>query len=103
MVTTDTAETIADGLATTRPTEANVAALRVLGVEMMLVTEDEMLDAMRWLAANERVVAEPAGAAPVAAILQAPRTFTGPVVALITGSNVAPDVSGVLNGLSRKS
>ena len=39
VVTTPTADTIADGLATTRPTEANVIAVRTLVDEMVLVTE----------------------------------------------------------------
>ena len=89
-VTTETAETIADGLATTRPTEANVIAVRELVDEMVLVTEDEMRDAMRLLLSSDDVVAEPAAAASVAALLQAAGAHDRPVVALITGRNVAP-------------
>lgn len=92
VVTTETANTIADGLATTRPTEANVVAVRELVDDMVLVTEDEMRDAMRWLLAEERLVAEPAAAASVAALLQSPGSRPGPVVALITGKNVAPEL-----------
>ncbi len=90
VVTTETAETIADGLATTRPTEANVIAVRELVDEMVLVTEDEMRDAMRLLLSSDDVVAEPAAAASVAALLQAAGAHDRPVVALITGRNVAP-------------
>ena len=90
VVTTETAETIADGLATTRPTEANVIAVRELVDEMVLVTEDEMRHAMRLLLSSDDVVAEPAAAASVAALLQAAGAHDRPVVALITGRNVAP-------------
>ena len=93
VMTTETADTIADGLATTRPTEANVIAIRELVDEMVLVTEEQMLDAMRLLLASDDVVAEPSAAASVAALLQATGTYSRPVVALITGRNVAPGLS----------
>jgi threonine dehydratase len=88
VVNTPTANTIADGLATTRPTEANVVAVRELVDEMVLVTEQAMRDAMQLLLTSDDVVAEPAAAASVAALLEAPRVHSGPVVALITGRNV---------------
>ena len=92
VVTTETADTIADGLATTRPTEANVIAVRELVDEMVLVTEAEMRDTMRLLVESDDVVAEPSAAASVAALLQAPGAHSRPVVALITGRNVAPEL-----------
>jgi threonine dehydratase len=90
VVTTETADTIADGLATTTPTAPNVERVRELVDDMVLVSEDEMLGAMRWLAEEERLTAEPAGAASVAALLQARSAWPGPVVALLTGANVSP-------------
>ena len=96
VVTTDTADTIADGLATTRPTEPNVRDIRTLVDEMVLVSEDEMLGAMRRLLDADGVEAEPAGAASVAALLQRPTAFEGPVAVLISGGNVAPDVRRVV-------
>ena len=96
VVTTATASTIADGLATTTPTAANVAAVRALVDDMLLVTEDAMIGAMRWLVAEERVVAEPAAAAPIAALLQSARGWQGPVVALITGRNLAPELEAAV-------
>lgn len=92
VVTTETADTIADGLATTRPTAPNVAAIRELVDEMVLVGEEQMLDAMRLLLRTERLVAEPAAAASVAALLGGGSSHVRPVVALITGGNVAPEV-----------
>jgi threonine dehydratase len=96
VVTTETADTIADGLATTHPTEFNVAALRTLVDEMVLVDEQAMLDAMRWLRSHEQVVAEPAAAASVAVLLNGPTSRFQSVVALITGGNVAPELTNRL-------
>jgi threonine dehydratase len=98
VVTTETADTIADGLATTRPTDANVIAMRELVDEMVLVDEQDMLDAMRWLQANEGIVAEPAGAAAAAVLLNARAWPFRSTVALITGGNVAPDLALTLAG-----
>jgi threonine dehydratase len=92
VVTTETADTMADGLATTTPTAHNVDVIRELVDDMVLVSEDEMLSAMRWLLAEEDLVAEPAGAASVAAVLRADHTWRGPIIALITGANVAPGI-----------
>jgi threonine dehydratase len=47
---------------------------------------------MRWLVAEERMVVEPAAAAPVAALLQPARQWPGPIVAIITGQNLAPEL-----------
>lgn len=93
VVTTGSPDTIADGLATTTPTEANVAAMRSLVDDMVLVDDGAMLDAMRRLVDDDGVVAEPSAAASVAALLASPPSSRGPVVALITGGNVAPGTS----------
>jgi len=53
---------------------------------------EEMRDAMRLLLASDDVVAEPSAAASVAALLQATGAHSRPVVALITGRNVAPEL-----------
>jgi threonine dehydratase len=98
VVSTETADTIADGLATTHPTSHNVATMRELVDEMVLVGESDMLDAMRQLLEMERVEAEPAAAASVAAVLRSPHAFGSPVVALITGGNVAPEVRRLRDG-----
>src|SRR5205823_605837 len=69
VVTTESADTIADGLATSRPLMENVAAIRTLVDEMQLVSESSLLDAIAWLLTKERLVAEPSGAATTAALL----------------------------------
>lgn len=88
---TQTCATIADGLATRTPEEANVRAIRDLVDEMALVSDEEMLAAIRHLLLQEHVVAEPAGAAATAAFMQR-RSTTGPTVLLVSGANVALEV-----------
>jgi threonine dehydratase len=92
-VATDRCDTIADGLATRTPNGDNVRAIRQLVDEVQLVSEEEMLRAMRHLLLEEHVVAEPAGAAATAAFLQRRDEFHGRRVALIvSGANVTADV-----------
>jgi threonine dehydratase len=93
VVVTQTCDTIADGLATLNPSEANVRDIRQLVDEVRLVSEQEMLNAIRLLLLDEHIVAEPAGAAATAAFLQGTEPYVdGTVVLLVTGANVSPDV-----------
>ena len=93
VVFTDACDTIADGLASLHPLEANVIAIRELVDEVRLVSEQELLDAIRILLLEEHVVAEAAGAAATAAFLQAPSDYAdAEIVLLVTGANVSPEV-----------
>ena len=93
VVITDTCDTIADGLATRKPHEANVNAIRELVDEVRLVSERELLNAIRVLLLDEHIVAEAAGAAATAAFLQDASRYAGQtVVLLMTGANVPPEV-----------
>src|SRR2546423_120043 len=93
VVVTDSCDTIADGLASLHPLEANVIAIRELVDEVRLVSERELLDAIRVLLLDEHVVAEAAGAAATAAFLQNPSAYAdAEIVLLVTGANVSPEV-----------
>jgi len=93
VVVTETCDTIADGLATLNPSEENVQQIRELVDEARLVSEPEMLDAIRLLLLDEHIVAEPAGAAAIAAFLQNSSAYEGRGVALlVTGANISADV-----------
>ena len=92
VIVTETCDTIADGLATRHPLEANVHAIRQLVDEVRLVSERELLDAIRLLH-DEHVVAEASGAAATAAFLQDASAYAGQnVVLLMTGANVPLEV-----------
>jgi len=93
VVVADACDTIADGLASLHPLEANVIAIRELVDEVRLVSESELLNAIRILLLDQHLVAEPAGAATTAAFLQNPSTQGGHnIVLLLTGANVSLDV-----------
>ena len=90
-IPTDTCDTIADGLATRTPEEANVTEIRRLVDKVTLVGEAEMLAAIGYLSEREGALAEPAGAAATAAFQRSgDKRQTGR--SLVTGNNIAPDV-----------
>ena len=82
--------TIADALAAPFAGERNLEIVQKLVEDVVLVTDDEIAEGVRWLAARSRLVVEPGGAAAVAALL-AGRAHVKPgerVVALVSGGNV---------------
>jgi threonine dehydratase len=88
-VSTDSSDTIADGLAVRETSEENVREMASLVDEFVLVSEEEMLQAMRHLMIEEHVIAEPAGAATTAAFLKNQAQYVNKMAVLVvTGSNV---------------
>jgi threonine dehydratase len=55
------------------------------------VEDSEIAAAVRWLFTRAKIVAEPSGAATVAAALAGSASYTGPVVAIVSGGNLDPD------------
>jgi threonine dehydratase len=90
-VPTDTCDTCADGLATRTPDETNVAAIREIVDEVVLVSEERMMDAIRHLWRHEGILAEPAGAAATAAFMDS-QPCSERVVLLVTGGNISDEV-----------
>ena len=92
VVVTETCDTIADGLATRTPEAANVRDVKNLVDGVVLVSEEQMLRAIDVLLLEEHVLAEPAGAASTAALLQS-NTGCGDNVALVvSGVNISREV-----------
>jgi threonine dehydratase len=99
-VTLERVSGIADGLLAVRPGDITFRHIREHVDEIVAVDDRAIADAVRWIFEHARVVAEPSGAATVAAVLsQAPSTWSrdgvttsrqagGPVVALVSGGNV---------------
>jgi threo-3-hydroxy-L-aspartate ammonia-lyase len=84
--------TIADALRS-QPSELTFAHLSRLIDGIVAVSEDEMLDAIRTLALDAHLVAEPGGAAAVAAYLHHADELTpGHVVAVVSGGNIDPEI-----------
>jgi threonine dehydratase len=90
-IPTETCNTCADGLATRTPEPENVETIRKLVDDVMLVSEQEMIDAIDHLYRREGVVAEPAGAAATGAFLK-DSSARGHVVLLVTGANLTDQV-----------
>ena len=91
-VGTATCDTIADGLATRTPEEANVRDLKSLVDDVMLVSEEQMLQAIETLLVEEHVVAEPAGAASTAALLKSSDGCGDAPVLIVSGANISREV-----------
>ena len=91
---------IADGLNAPFAGENTLAICRELVDEVVLVTEDELKDAFRFLYARTKLAAEPAGAAAAAALL-AGKVELEPgktVVAVVSGGNVATQTAVAILG-----
>ena len=70
MLSEPSAKTFADGLATRVPFELTFSMIRRLVDEIVLVSEEEMCEAIRLLVSEARVIAEGAGAAATAAAMK---------------------------------
>jgi threonine dehydratase len=87
----DRIDTIADGIGIRVPVPEALDDLRGLVDELILVPDDGILRAMRLLHRHAGVVAEPSGAAGLAAVVQEPARFAGQTVGtIICGSNLTP-------------
>ena len=91
VITTETCSTIADGLATRTPVPENVEAIRDLVDDVKLVSEGQLVEAIRRLLKDSNILAEPAGAATTAAWLASPSP-KGTVALLVSGGNIAEEV-----------
>jgi len=87
-------QSIADGLSAPFAGENTVAICRELGVESMLVSEEEIADGMRFIYTRAKLACEPAAAVGVAA-LRAGKVAVGgeTVVVVVSGGNVAPQTA----------
>ena len=82
--------TMADGIALSRPGDVPFATLREHLDELLTVSEESLSQALLMLLERAKLVVEPAGAAAVAALLEHPGGFEGPVVAILSGGNIDP-------------
>jgi len=89
--TLDRIDSIADGLLAVRPGDLTFAHVKAMVDEVITVTDDEIRGAMRMLAQEAKLVAEPSGAAALAGALRlAPAGSAGVHVAVVSGGNVDP-------------
>ena len=88
-VTLPKTASIADGLLSIRPGDLTFAHVQALVDDVLTVSEREIEAAVKWLFDRANVVAEPSGAASVAAVLRQRPAADG-IVAIISGGNVSP-------------
>jgi threonine dehydratase len=93
VVTTETSNTLADGMATRIPDEDALTIIRKGASHIVQVTDEEIAAAMRAYWIDTHNLAEGAGAAALAAALQEKRKLAGKRVGLIlSGGNIDFDL-----------
>jgi threonine dehydratase len=91
-------KSIADGLAAPFVGEGTLAVCRELVDGVVLVRDDEIEEAFRFLYTRAKLACEPAGAAATAALLSG-KVVLEPdeqVVAVVSGGNVAPETASAI-------
>lgn len=94
-----TSRTIADGLQAHAVGELPWRHITALVDDVVTVSEDEIVDAVRLLAFEARLVCEPSGAVSVAGALKVGYDDDGPSVAVVSGGNV--DAAWLATALAR--
>ena len=82
--------TMADGIAVGCPGDITFEHVRALVDDVVTVSEEALSRALLLCLERAKLVVEPAGAAAVAAIMDEPRAYPPPAVAVLSGGNVDP-------------
>lgn len=86
-------DTIADGMRTQQPGELTFPVVREAGAQILLVSEAQVIEAMKFLLLRLKILVEPTGAVAPAAVFQ---KMVGPagrkVGVIISGGNVDADL-----------
>jgi threo-3-hydroxy-L-aspartate ammonia-lyase len=88
----DRTESLADGLLPLAVGDLPFAVLSGVVRESVLVAEDEIAAAVRFLSREMGLSPEPSGAVTTAALLSRRLAVSGPTVAIVSGGNVDPDL-----------
>lgn len=97
--------TIAEGIAVKQPGELNLEIINRLVDDIVIVTEDQIEEAINLLLTIEKTVTEGAGAAGLAAVIAHPEYFAEQKTAVILcGANIDPRIlaSVLMRQLARK-
>jgi threonine dehydratase len=94
--------TIAEGIAVKEPGQLTTAILADVVDEMVMVSDEEISQAIVLVLERAKLVVEGAGAAPVAALLNGKVPGDGTVVLLLSGGNIDPTllISVMRHGLT---
>lgn len=89
MVSTERIDTFAEGMATRVPAEMTLEIMRKHVADVVLVSDDELREAIRWLLQHTHNLAEGAGAASLAAAWKLRETLRGKTaVGVLSGGNL---------------
>ncbi|HVJ26678.1 MAG TPA: threonine/serine dehydratase [Vicinamibacterales bacterium] len=91
VVTLDRTASVADGLMPVRPGDLTFAHAQKYVDDVITVEDEQIIDAVLWLFTKAKVVAEPSGAATVAAVLAGLVPGSGPTIAIVSGGNIGLD------------
>ncbi len=94
----DVTRTICDGVRTQALGELTFATISVLVDEIVTVPDDAVLEAMRWLALEAKLLVEPTGALTLAALQTDAVAIDGPTVLVVSGGNVDAAVAAAVLG-----
>ena len=88
-------ETIADGLMPVRPGDLTFDLIRRYADDVVTVGDPAIIEAVLWAFNRAKMVAEPSGAASLAAVLSGVvdrhGPINGPIVAVVSGGNMDPE------------
>ena len=99
VVSTETSNTLADGIATRVPHQDALALILAGADRIVTVSEEEIMDAMRWYFSDTHNIAEGAGAAGLAALMQEREAMKGKRVGLVlSGGNVDSEAYAAILG-----
>ena len=90
-VTLEKTQSIGDGIMNMRAGDLTFAHVQRYVDELVAVPDEAMARAVAWLFKTARIVAEPSGAAPTAAVMLGLGDPQGTVAAIVSGGNVQPD------------
>jgi len=92
-VTLPSTATIADGLMPVRPGDLTFDHISRFADDVVTVSDDQIVEAVLWAFNRMKIVAEPSGAASLAAVLSGAAErhgrIEGPLVAIVSGGNMA--------------
>jgi threonine dehydratase len=95
-VSIDEPATIADGLRARQPGELTFAVNSRLLADVVTVSEDDIVEAMRFCFTRLKIVVEPSGAVSLAALLSGAVRAAGRTAVVLSGGNIDPAYFGAL-------
>lgn len=84
--------TMADGIAVSTPGAVPFDIISQHNTAVVNVSEDDISRALVFMAERAKLLVEPAGVTGVAALMAYPGEFEGPIVSLLSGGNIDPNI-----------